>query len=88
MRPEELVRLLNSMGTAADVVEALDSPDLQARRGWDLAGWGYGLVPWGARFVRRNGRGRITAAVVALAHPAGAGAYADAACPTTVVLLG
>jgi len=35
---------------AAEVVEAIDEPALQKRRGWDLSRWRYHLVPWGVRF--------------------------------------
>jgi len=42
------------LGTAADVVEAIDNPHLQQQRGWDLSCWRYDLVPWGVRFRRRE----------------------------------
>lgn len=51
MSRDELKALLNSMKAAADVVEAIDDPSLQSRRGWDLTGWNYVLVPWGVRFT-------------------------------------
>lgn len=51
MSPNELKALLNSMKAAADVVEAIDDPSLKSRRGWDLTGWSYVLVPWGVRFT-------------------------------------
>lgn len=54
MRPEELRSLLTSMEAAADVVEAIDNPSLQADRGWDLSGWRYSLVLWGVRFTYLN----------------------------------
>ena len=62
MLPEELRGLLTSMHVAADVVEAIDTPALQAKRGWDLARWSYDCIPWGVRFLRRDDRQRITAA--------------------------
>jgi hypothetical protein len=52
MTPEQLAGLLTEMATAADVVESLEDRDLQRRRGWDLDGWRYQLVPWGVRFTR------------------------------------
>jgi len=52
MSPHELKALLNSMKAAADVVESIDDPSLQPRRGWNLTGWSYVLVPWGVRFTR------------------------------------
>ena len=51
MSPDELKALLTSMAVTAEVVEAIDDPALQDRRGWDLAGWNYVLVPWGVRFT-------------------------------------
>lgn len=39
------------MKAAAEVVEAIDDPTLQGRRGWDLTGWTYVLVPWGVRLA-------------------------------------
>ena len=59
MNPDELKALLNSMKEAADVVEAIDDPSLQSRRGWDLTGWSYVLVPWGVRFTRSAFREEI-----------------------------
>jgi hypothetical protein len=38
MRIEDMTTLLTSLAVAAEVFEALDNPDLQARRGWDLSG--------------------------------------------------
>jgi len=51
MTPEELTCRLNNLHTAAEVVEAIDNPELQERRGWDLSRWRYDLVPWGVRFT-------------------------------------
>jgi len=45
---------LTRLGTAADVVEAVDDPELQRQRGWDLSGWRYDLIPWGVRFSPRD----------------------------------
>ena len=93
MRTEQLVRMLTSLGAAADVVEAIDDPALQARRGWDLKGWTYDCVPWGVRFLRHDGGQEVTGAVVAvaltregLAFPPPA--YARAPWPTRLLLLG
>lgn len=51
MSPEKLACLLHCLETAADVVEAIDDPELQRCRGWDLSDWRYDLVPWGVRFT-------------------------------------
>lgn len=51
MSPDELKALLTSMEVTAEVVEAIGDPALQSRRGWDLRGWSYVLVPWGVRFT-------------------------------------
>ena len=70
MTPEQLTALLDGLATAADVVDAIDDGALQGRRGWDLAGWRYDLVPWGVRFTRRDTGGQETAVVAVLAHQA------------------
>jgi len=54
MSAEELINHLGNLERAAEVVEAIDDFDLQQRRGWDLSGWRYELIPWGVRFVRRG----------------------------------
>jgi len=54
MTAEELVGHVGSLEAAAEVVEAIDDEGLRRRRGWDLSGWRYELVPWGVRFVRRG----------------------------------
>ncbi|MCA9081191.1 MAG: hypothetical protein KDA58_11580 [Planctomycetaceae bacterium] len=51
MSPDELKALLTSMAVTAEVVEAIDDPALQGRRGLDLRGWTYVMVPWGVRFM-------------------------------------
>jgi len=66
MSPEELTAHLSNLGEAADVVEAIDDPARQCRRGWNLSGWTYELIPWGVRFVYRG-----EAAVIASVRPAG-----------------
>jgi len=58
MTAEELISHVGSLREAADLVESIDDPELQRRRGWDLSGWCYELVPWGVRFVRREPRYR------------------------------
>jgi hypothetical protein len=50
MLPSELTQLLIGLNSAADIVEAIDDPELQQKRGWDLSQWRYDLVPWGVRF--------------------------------------
>ena len=59
MSPDELKTLLTSMAVTAEVVEAIDDPALQGRRGWDLTGWNYVLVPWGVRFTHNAFEGEI-----------------------------
>jgi len=54
MTAEDLMGLVGSLGRAAEVVEAIDDPERQRQRGWDLTGWRYELVPWGVRFARRG----------------------------------
>jgi len=54
MTAEELMSRVASLADAAEMVEAIDDPVAQRRRGWDLAGWRYELVPWGVRFVRHG----------------------------------
>ena len=60
MTAEELMGHVHNLAAAAEVVEAIDDPALQRRRGWDLGGWRYELVPWGVRFVRRDRHGGET----------------------------
>jgi hypothetical protein len=54
MSPEELTCRLNNLYSAAEVVEAIDNPEIQRLRGWDLSCWRYDLVPWGVRFTYRD----------------------------------
>lgn len=70
MTAEQLMGYVNSLKEAAEVVEAIDDVGLQRRRGWDLLGWRYELVPWGVRFVRRERFGGETQVLVlaALKH--------------------
>jgi CheY-like chemotaxis protein len=93
MEPEGLVRLLTSLGVAAEVVEAIDHPSRQFQRGWDLTLWIYEAVPWGVQFLQCNERGGRKAAVVALALPEGrrpeyAKQYANSPWPTTLLFFG
>jgi hypothetical protein len=60
MSPNELKALLNSMKAAADVVEAINHPNLQSRRGWDLTGWSYVLVPGAFGSLTATSRRRST----------------------------
>lgn len=69
MNPVELKALLTSLAAAADVVEAIDDPGLQARWGWDLAGWSYAPVPWGVRFTHSNPQDEIDAEVEVVRAP-------------------
>ena len=66
MTPTELTCRLNNLYTAADIVEAIDDPELQRRRGWDLSQWRYDLVPWGVRFSYHEPLSRSRAEVFAL----------------------
>jgi hypothetical protein len=50
MSPQELAQLVRDLNTAADVVDALENRELQIRRGWNLDGWRYRLIPWGVCF--------------------------------------
>jgi len=59
MSPDELKTLLTSMAVAAEVIEAIDDPKLQNRRGWDLTGWNYVLIPWGVQFTQSAIREKI-----------------------------
>jgi hypothetical protein len=64
--PEELTCRLNNLYAAADVVEAIDNPELQQERGWDLSRWRYDLVPWGVRFTYLDPLSRCNAEVLAV----------------------
>jgi CheY-like chemotaxis protein len=93
MEPEGLVRLLTSLRAAAEVVEAIDHPNKQFLRGWDLTDWSHEGVPWGVRFVHCDDRGVQMGAVVALAlpetrRPEYTKLYDNALCPTTLLLFG
>jgi len=66
MTPAQLVPLLTGLDRAADLVEAMDDPALQAQRGWDLSNWGYALIPWGVRFAYFDPSSRTRADVLAL----------------------
>jgi len=54
MSREQLNHWMVSLDQAADVVEAIESPELQRLRGWDLSGWRYELVPFGVQFTRAD----------------------------------
>jgi len=51
MSPDQLTRLIDSLDRAADVVEAIDNPEVQRQQGWDLSSWRYELIPFGVRFT-------------------------------------
>jgi len=90
MSPKQLARLLTSLESAADVVEAIDDREIQSRRDWDLSDWRYELVPWGVRFLCRQpkppGRAEILA-VLGGRGPDGATQPADHAEAEIVVRL-
>jgi len=65
MTPEKFLPLLTGLDRAADLVEAIDNPELQKQRGWDLAHWNYQMVPWGVRFAYRDPRSRNLTEVLA-----------------------
>jgi hypothetical protein len=67
MSPEQLTELLCRLRSAADIVEAIEDPELQRRRGWDLAGWRYEPVPWGVRFL--GGGAEVVALVTVPRQP-------------------
>src|SRR5262245_27135661 len=71
MTAEELMAHVQNLESAAEVLEAIDDPALQRRRGWDLGGWRYELVPWGVRFVRRDRNGGETELYVVTAWKQG-----------------
>jgi hypothetical protein len=56
--------VLSCLNSVADLVDAIDSPELQIRRGWDLSGWRYELVPWGVRFLFEEAHGGQSEVVV------------------------
>jgi len=91
MAPEDLASLLTSLKVAADVVEAIDDPELQVQRGWGLLSWRYELVPWGVRFLRHDGDGEVDAEVVAVSSHRGSSTplpgTTRASRPTTLLLL-
>jgi len=91
MAPKELTQLLLGLNTAADVVEAIDDPDLQSRRGWDLSHWRYNLVPWGVRFTYQEQADVPTVEVLALVRLGGRDTKVEAgeqAKLSTVLMLG
>jgi hypothetical protein len=66
MTPEDLLARARDVGGTADIVEAIDDYELQGRRGWDLTGWRYEMVPWGVRFLY-DGKGGEASEVLVLA---------------------
>ena len=66
MTPDRLVGLLNDLRSAADVVDAIDDPELQRQRGWDLSHWNYNPVPWGVRFTYQDNPSKNPTEIVAL----------------------
>jgi CheY-like chemotaxis protein len=67
--PEDLADVLNSLDSAAEVVEAIDDADKQARRGWGLREWSYELVPWGVCFRHRGAGQDVDAEIFAVRRP-------------------
>lgn len=65
MSPNQLKTLLIDLHTAAEVVEALHDPDLQARRGWDLRNWSYRSIPWGVIFIHRQADSPVDTEILA-----------------------
>jgi len=92
MSPEQLARLLTSLEKAAEVVEAIDNRDIQARRAWDLSGWSYELIPWGVRFIcRRYNRSQPTEILAVIGRPDSGGLMqrgnqAESSVPASVLL--
>jgi len=70
MTPDKLAALLTNLEAAAEVVDAIEDPDLQRRRGWDLACWRYDLVPFGVRFSHANERDNGPAEIFVVLRPA------------------
>ncbi len=93
MHPQEMTALLISLSAAADIIEAIDNPEHQDLRGWDLEGWSYTCIPWGVAFLRHGHRGAVTGSILAVtlserqraALPA---AYTYMPWPTRLLLLG
>jgi hypothetical protein len=89
----DLVGLPLRLGTAADVVEAMNDPEDHRRRGWNLSAWRFDLIPWGARFRLKDPARAGPAEVLALldAYSRDAGPTGDpvqwSSC-TTVLMLG
>jgi CheY-like chemotaxis protein len=93
MPPENLAQLLTSLWVTAEMVEAIDHPNQQSLRGWDLANWSHEPVPWGVRFVHRENGDAPTGTVVALALPEARRPeyeklYDGSLCPTTLLMFG
>jgi hypothetical protein len=63
------------------LVESIDDGDLQRRRGWDLSGWRYHLVPWGVRFTHDGPHYRERAEVTARTGLEGTFVYVEARPP-------
>jgi len=64
MTPQALAQMASDLERAADLVDAIGNIDLQRRRGWDLDGWCFDLVPWGVRFIRYDADSRRLAEIV------------------------
>lgn len=93
MRADDMARLLTSLEVAAEVIEAIDNPEIQVRRGWDLGCWTYDCIPWGIRLLRHDEHMRVTAALVAVSLPAEQRAalpvaYLHAPWPIQLLMLG
>jgi CheY-like chemotaxis protein len=67
--PEELAAALESMGSAAEVIDAIDRRGHFWPRDWDLRPWSYELVPWGVRFRRHAPDATVDAEVTAVCAP-------------------
>ncbi len=50
MTPEQMMRRLSSLQTAADIIDAIDAPHTQSQQGLDVTDWRYQLVNWGVLF--------------------------------------
>ena len=70
MKPQKLAQLANDLDTAAELVEAIECPEVGRERGWDLDGWRYRLSPWGVCFIHRDlNRGIRSEITVRLSPP-------------------
>ncbi len=69
MDPPSLAQILTDLNAAADVLEAFENRALQMERNWNFHGWRYELIPWGVRFIHRDGDKNETEVFATLSTP-------------------